>query len=374
MPIKRGLTVAKKFKVGVVGCGNISGAYLRAAKKVTDIIEVPVCADIRPAVAEAKAKEFGIKAVGLDEIYSDKSLDIILNLTLPAVHAEVNLKALNAGKHVHCEKPFALNMADAKKVMALAARKKLRVGCAPDTFLGGGLQTCRKIIDDGIIGKPVAGTAFMMCHGHEGWHPNAGFYYLKGGGPMLDMGPYYVTALIHLLGPVESVAAFTGMTFKTRIATCKELAGKKLPVEVQTHQAGVMKFRNGAIINIVMSFDVWRHTHNPIEIYGTEGSLQVPDPNTFGGQPKVWVKGSEWKDVPLSHGYAENMRIIGVADMAAGIAGKRAHRCDGSMAMHALETMLAFETSSKSGKAVKIKTQCKQPKALPVGLADGQLD
>jgi predicted dehydrogenase len=258
--------------------------------------------------------------------------------------------------------------------MELAAKSKLRVGSAPDTFLGGGLQTCRKVIDDGWIGRPVAGTAFMMCHGHESWHPNAGFYYLKGGGPMLDMGPYYITALVHLLGPVESVAGFTSMTFRERTATCKELFGKKLPVEVRTHQAGIMKFHNGAIINVVMSFDVWKHTHNPIEIYGTEGSLQVPDPNTFGGQPRVAVKGGDWKDMPFSHGYADNMRIIGVADMAAGVNRKRPHRCDGRMAVHVLEAMLAFDEASKSGKTVKLKTQCAQPTSLPVGLANGELD
>ncbi|HOK05374.1 MAG TPA: Gfo/Idh/MocA family oxidoreductase [Victivallales bacterium] len=364
----------KKFNVGLVGCGNISGAYLKAAQTFKDLIEISVCSDINMKAAEMKAKEFNLKAVPPKELYSDKSIDIILNLTLPASHSEVNKIALESGKHVHCEKPFALNITDANDVLNTAKKKNLRVGSAPDTFLGGGLQTCRKIIDDGWIGKPIAGTAFMMCHGHESWHPNAGFYYLKGGGPMLDMGPYYLTALVHLLGPIQSIMAFTEMTFKERVAICKELYGRKLPVEVQTHQAGVIKFLNGAIINIIMSFDVWKHSHNPIEIYGTEGSIQIPDPNTFGGQPKLSVKNGEWKDIPLSHGYTENMRIIGLADMAAAIIQNRQHRCNGTMATHVLEAMLAFEESSKNMKAVTLKSTCQQPAPLPIGLFNGELD
>lgn len=364
----------KKFKVGIVGCGSISGAYLRAAQTFKESIELSVCSDINIKAAEAKASEFGLEALKPEDLYSDSNIDIVLNLTLPAVHVDVNRLALNSGKHVHCEKPFAINMKDANEILKLAEQKKLKVGCAPDTFLGGGLQTCRKIIDDGWIGKPIAGTAFMMCHGHESWHPNAGFYYLKGGGPTLDMGPYYLTALVFLLGPINSVMAFTSMTFKERIATCKELYGKKLPVEVQTHQAGILKFENGAIVNIVMSFDVWKHSHNPIEIYGTEGSLQVPDPNKFGGQPHVSVKGTDWKDIPLSHGYTDNMRIIGLVDMANSIKNNRPHRCNGQMATHILETMLAFEESSKTGKTIKIKTPCIQPSPLPIGLINGELD
>ena len=202
----------KKVNVGVIGCGNISGAYL-SASKIFPIIQVVACADINAQAAQEKAEDFDSEALTVVEILQREDIEIILNLTTPQAHTEVNLKALHAGKHVHCEKPLAISKADGKRVIDLAMEKKLLVGCAPDTFLGGGLQTCRKIIDDGWIGKPVAGTAFMMCHGHESWHPNPGFYYLKGGGPLFDMGPYYLTALIHLLGPVKKVSAISAITF-----------------------------------------------------------------------------------------------------------------------------------------------------------------
>lgn len=365
--------MSKKTKVGVIGCGNISGAYFKAAKTFEDI-EITACADINMKAAKAKAEEFGIKAVTVDKLLADKSISIILNLTTPQSHVEINLKALKAGKHVHCEKPFALNREGGKKVLELAAKKGLMVGCAPDTFLGGGLQTARKAIDDGWIGKPLSGTAFMMCGGHESWHPNAGFYYLAGGGPMLDMGPYYLTALVHLLGPVKSVCAYTKMNFTERIATCEALYGQILPVEVPTHYSGIMEFANGALINIVMSFDVQAHSHNNIEIYGSEGSVKVPDPNGFGGDVVVKRKGNkEWEKLPYSHIYTDNMRSIGVADMAHAIKNKRANRTSGSLAYHVLDVMLAFEDASKAGKKIKIESTCDQPTPLPMGLINGKL-
>ncbi len=363
----------EKVKVGLIGCGNISGSYLNAVKTF-EFMEIPKCADINHAAAEAKAKEFGMQAVSIDKLLADPEIKIILNLTIPKAHTEVNLKALNGGKHVHCEKPFAITMAEGRKVMELAKKKNLLVGCAPDTFLGAGIQTCRKIIDDGWIGRPVAGTAFMMCPGHESWHPNAGFYYQTGGGPTLDMGPYYITALVNLLGPVKRVCACTSRARNERFATSKELYGKMLPVEVETHQAGVLEFANGAIITVVMSFDVWRHDHSNIEIYGTAGSLKVPDPNGFGGPVKLSRPGSEWQEIPLSHCYADNMRVIGVADMVKAIQGRRINRCSGELAYHVLDVMLAFEDSSRSGKHIVLKTTCKKPAALPLGLQKGELD
>lgn len=365
--------MSEKTKIGVIGCGNISSAYFSAAKTFVDI-EIVACADMNMEVAKAKAEEFEIKAVTVDEILSDPSISIILNLTTPQAHVEINLKALKAGKHVHCEKPFALDREGGKKVLKLAAEKGLMTGCAPDTFLGGGLQTVRKVIDDGWIGKPLSGTAFMMCGGHESWHPNAGFYYLAGGGPMLDMGPYYLTSLVHLLGPVKSVSAYTKMNFTERVVTSEPLYGQKLPVEVPTHYSGIIEFVNGTLINIIMSFDVQAQSHNNIEIYGSEGSVQVPDPNTFDGDVIVKRKGNkEWEKLPYSHIYTDNMRSIGVADMAHAIKNNRANRTSGTLAYHVLDVMLAFEEASNAGKKVEIKSTCDQPTPLPMGLINGML-
>lgn len=364
----------KKTGVGIIGCGNISETYLKTAK-VFPIIQIAACADINMEAAEKKAEEHGIKAMSVDDLLGDDDIEIILNLTTPQSHTEVNLKALHAGKHVHCEKPLAITRADGKRVIALAQKKGLLVGCAPDTFLGGGLQTCRKIIDDGCIGKPLAGTAFMMCHGHESWHPNPGFYYKKGGGPLFDMGPYYITALVNLLGPVKRVCTLSAISFKERITTCDEQAGKILPVEVPTHVAGTLEFHGGAIITIVMSFDVWYHSNHCIEIHGEEGSLQVPDPNGFAGPVHINKQGVDgWQSVPLSHGYTDNMRVIGVADMAYAIRCNRINRCSGKLGYHVLDVMKALDESSVEGKHIDIESTTERPAALPLGLNSGELD
>jgi len=299
----------------------------------------------------------------------------VINLTIPAAHAAVSLAALQAGKHVHCEKPLAVSLEDGKAVIDLAAKKGLLVGCAPDTFLGAGLQTCRKIVDDGWLGKIVSGTAFMMSRGPESWHPNPAFFYQIGAGPMFDMGPYYMTALVHLLGPVKRVAAITSRAFETRIATCQAKFGEMLPVEVPTHCSGSLQFHSGATVSVTISFDVHRHGHSPIEIYGTEGSMRVPDPNTFGGPIEVFTPTTgEWKPQAFSHPYADNMRSIGAADLAYAILGKRQHRASGDLAYHVLEVMHAFEKSSESGKHVMIQSKPQQPKAFPLGLIEGRLD
>ena len=361
-------------QAGIIGCGNISQAYLSAAKKL-DILEITSCADINMDAAKAKAADNGIKAVTVDELLANSNIEIIINLTTPQAHAEVNIQALEAGKHAHCEKPFAVTREDGKKVLDLAKQKGLMTGCAPDTFLGGGLQTCRKYIDDGWIGTPVSGTAFMCCHGHEGWHPNPGFYYLKGGGPLFDMGPYYLTALVHLLGPVKRVASVCGRALDERLATSEVANGQILPVEVSTHAAGTLEFVSGAIITVVMSFDVWKHSNHNLEIHGTEGSLKVPDPNTFGGPAFLYKAGMDgWQEVPLSHGNSENMRSIGAADMAYAIQSGRANRCAGEMAYHVLDVMHAFDESSESGTHVEIKSTCAQPSPFPLDLPAGKLD
>lgn len=363
----------KTINVGIIGCGNISGAYFRGCKPY-GIIRITACADIEPERAKAKGAEFGVRACSVEELLRDPDIQIVVNLTVPKAHAAVNLQILQQGKHAYCEKPFAVNRADGEKVLAFAKEKNLRVGCAPDTFFGGGIQTCRKLIDDGAIGEPIAATAFMVCHGHESWHPNAFFYYEKGGGPMLDMGPYYLTALVNLIGPIKRVAGSTRITFKERIATSEALKGRKIPVETPTHITGVMDFSNDAIGTIIQSFDVWSHNLPIIEIYGTEGSLCVPDPNGFGGSVRLRKAGQkEWTEIQHTH-RTDVARGIGVADMAYGLVYGRPHRASGELANHVLDVMLAFEDSSNSNQHVKIKNQCQRPAALPTGLELGVLD
>lgn len=365
----------KKVKIGVIGCGMISKAYFNGGK-LFRILDIAACADINMDAAREKAEEFGCEAVTVDEILNDPEIEIILNLTIPAVHAEIDMRALEAGKHVYAEKPLAVDRADGEKIISTAKEKKLLVGSAPDTVLGGGTQTCRKLLDDGWIGKPIAGTAFMMGHGPEGWHVNPGFYYQKGGGPMFDMGPYYLTSLITLMGPVKRVGAICGAAFKERIATSEKHFGKKLPVEVPTHYSGVLEFHNGAVINMVISFDIWGHGNNPfIELYGIEGSMKVPNPNAFGGTVSVKrADYEEWREVPLTHAYTDNMRSIGLADMAYAVRTGRPHRCSGEVAYHVLDIMHTFEESSEAGRFLEVKSTCRQPEALPLGLRHGLLD
>ncbi len=364
----------KKMKIGVIGCGMISNAYLTAATKF-DILEVVGCADMNPELAVAKAEEHGIKAMTVEELLADKKIDIVINLTPPKAHFPVTTQILEAGKHAYSEKPFGINDEETAKIMALANSRKLRVGCAPDTFLGGGQQTARKLIDDGWIGTPLSGTAMVMGRGPEKW-ANAPFFYDIGGGPMLDLGPYYITALVNLLGPAKSVTAMTFRGAKTRKCGPGSVPPfKEYPVNVNTHQAGMVEFQCGAVITVIASFEVYKHQHNPIEIYGSQGSLVVPDPNTFGGPVKVFKPGyTEWVEAPLSHGYVENSRSIGAADMAYAIQKKRSHRASGELANHVLEVMMAFDKSSAAGKKITLKTTCERPAALPLGLEAGLLD
>jgi predicted dehydrogenase len=364
-----------KIKIGIVGCGNIFPAYVKGSR-MFPILDLVACADIDMERAKARAAEFGVpKACTVDELLADPEIGIVVNLTIPKAHAAVNLAAIAAGKHVYCEKPLAVTRGDGAKTLAAAKAKGVRVGCAPDTFFGGGIQTCRKLIDDGWIGEPVAATAFMTCHGHESWHPSPEFYYEAGGGPMLDMGPYYLTALISLAGPIHRVTGSTRITFAERLITSQPKYGKRVKVEVATHVAGVMDFATGAIGTIITSFDVWAAVLPRIEIYGTTGSLSVPDPNTFGGTVRVRRAGAQdWSDIPLTHGYTENSRGIGVADMAYGLLTGRPHRASGDLAYHVLDVMHAFEDASQSGRHVEIKSTCTRPAALPLGLRPGELD
>jgi predicted dehydrogenase len=364
----------KRVGVGIIGCGNISPAYLKAATGFP-ILEIVALADVNPAAAEARASEFGLVARSIEAVLADPAIEIVLNLTIPKAHVEVGLRAIAAGKHVHSEKPLGINVAEARKLIAAAEQKGVRLGCAPDTFLGGAHQTARKLIDEGAIGRPIGGTAFFMCPGHERWHPNPAFYYLTGGGPMLDMGPYYITDLVNLLGPVARVSGMATRLRSERLITSEPLNGERIPVEVATHVAGTLQFVDGAVVTMTMSFDVPKHKHAPIEIYGDKASLLVPDPNYFGGDIEYAGIGEDWRTIPTQHAYADgNYRIIGVADMAHAIRADRPHRASGALAFHVLEVMEAFQRSSDSGAVVAIESRPDRPAMLPLGLAAGALD
>jgi predicted dehydrogenase len=360
--------------IGIIGCGNISEAYLKAASQFP-ILDIRGLADQRPEAAETRGSQFGLPVRSVDELLEDPSVEIIVNLTIPAAHVEVGLKAVRAGKHVHSEKPLGTSTAQARTLLDEAGRRGLRVGCAPDTFLGGSHQTCRKLIDEGAIGRPVAGSAFFMCPGHERWHPSPAFYYAEGGGPMLDMGPYYITALVNLIGPVARVSGAATRARSERTITSEPLKGTRIPVEVATHVAGTLEFVSGATVTIAMSFDVPKHRHAPIELYGTEASLIVPDPNRFGGKIEIAKAGGDWAEVPTEHPYHDgNYRILGVADLAHAIREGRPHRASGELALHVLEIMEAFQTSSDHGTHVSIGTRPERPEMVPAGPGGGPLD
>lgn len=352
------------LRVGIVGCGNISGIYFKSLASYQST-EVVACADLDLARAKEVGEKQGVPGMSTADLIGRDDVDLVLNLTVPKAHAEVALAALEHGKHVYNEKPLTISREDGKKLLSMASERGLRVGCAPDTFLGAGLQTCRSLIDQGVIGEPVASHAFMLCHGHESWHPSPEFYYEQGGGPMFDMGPYYLTALIHLIGPIRRVSGSSRITFPERTITSEAKRGKVIEVETPTHIAGIMDFDNGAIGEITTSFDVWHSKLPCISVYGREGSMIVPDPNGFGGE--IYVRGAkspDWELRPLTHGFAENSRGLGVLDIAYAIAENRPHRASGQLAYHVLDAMHAFEDSSREGRHVLLEPGATQPAAL----------
>lgn len=353
------------LRVGIVGCGNISGIYFQNLGRYRST-EVVACADLDLGRAQETAAKHGLqKALSTEQLLADPDVDLVLNLTIPNAHASVALAAIEAGKHVYNEKPLTISFSDGKKLIDSASAKGLRVGCAPDTFMGAGIQACRKLIDDGTIGEPIACEAHMQCHGHESWHPSPEFYYQKGGGPMLDMGPYYLTALVNLMGGIKRVAGFARATFPTRTITSQPKHGVVIDVETPTHIAGSMEFASGAIGMVVQSFDVWHGNVPPLIVHGTEGSLLVGDPNAFGDAVQVRLKGdSEWQAVNLAHNFAENSRGVGVLDIAHAIEEERPHRASGDLALHVLEAMHAFGESSVSGSYRVLETSVARPASM----------
>jgi predicted dehydrogenase len=352
-----------KTRIAIVGCGNISDTYFKNCLEFG--LDIAACTDMDMSRAEAKAAQFGLTARPLNEVFADPSIELIVNLTPPNAHAEISRAALNAGKHVYSEKPLAINRKDGAQLLELAQRKGLRVGCAPDTFLGAGLQTCRKLIDDGLIGEPVAAVAFMAGRGMEMWHPNPDFFYQPGAGPMFDIGPYYLTTLVSMLGPVRRLTGSTRISFPERLITSEPLAGTKIKVNTPTHVTGILDFVGGPVATVITSFDVWAANLPQVEIYGAEGSLSLPDPNTFGGPVRVKsAKDEEWQEVPLLNGRTEESRGLGVRDMAAAMREDRSHRASAEMAFHVLDLMQSFEEASTSGQHIEIQSRCERPAAL----------
>ncbi len=359
-------TGIKPTNVGIIGCGVISTIYLQNCT-ASDQLNVLACADLDLSRARAQAARFNVpRAETVEELLADPSIDIIINLTVPAAHAAVGRAALQASKSVYNEKPLAVTREDGQMLLDEAGQRGLRVGCAPDTFLGGGLQTCRALIDQGTIGRPVAATAFMLGRGPEAWHPDPEFFYKVGGGPMFDIGPYYLTALVALLGPVRRVTGSARISFPERTIGSEPKRGASIKVETPTHLAGVLDFESGPIATLVTSFDVWAAEVPRIEIYGSDGTLSLPDPNTFGGPVRLLQAGSDrWVDVPLTHGHTVDSRGLGVADMAEAIRQGRPHRAGGELAYHVLDIMHAIHEASEQGQHINLDSTCSRPDPMP---------
>ncbi len=351
--------MGQPVNVGVVGCGAISAQYFPTIDRLPGLRLVAV-ADLDPERAREAVRPYpGVDVLTVAELVADPRVDVVLNLTIPAAHTEIALLAIAAGKDVYTEKPLAATAEEAERVLRAAGAARVRVGCAPDTVLGTGTQTARKAIDDGLIGTPRAATATMITPGHERWHPNPDFYYIPGGGPLLDMGPYYVTSLVTLLGPVTSVIGAASRTRSKRTIGSGPRQGEEIQVTVDTHVTGVLTHASGALSTLVMSFDGTATRASNIEVHGEKGSLVVPDPNHVDGS--VLVSGPDgWRDLPASAGYVGAGRGVGLADFAATPAG-REPRAGGALAFHVLDVMEALLSSAHTGVAVTVTSTCERP-------------
>ncbi|MFC9353638.1 Gfo/Idh/MocA family protein [Arthrobacter sp. NPDC057013] len=356
--------MGKPVNVGIIGCGAIIAQYLANFRRL-DQIELVAVADLDQARAQAVADDYdGVRALSVDGLLAADDVDLVLNLTIPAAHAEVALKAIAAGKSVYGEKPLAATTAEARQVLEAAREAGVVVGCAPDTVLGTGIQTARKAIDDGLIGAPISATATMVTPGHERWHPNPDFYYQPGGGPLLDMGPYYVSALVTLLGPVVSVIGAASHTRSERTIGSGARAGETVPVNIDSHVTGVLVHASGALSTLFMSFDAVKSKSPNIEIHGERGSLVVPDPNHFDGDVQLFALGADdWQTLPVSAGYVDSGRGFGIADLAATPSGSEP-RAGGQLAYHALEVMESVLASARTGSAVQIQSTAERPEAV----------
>ncbi len=374
---ERMFIIMKKVKIAMIGVGSISGIYLKnLTEKFLEIELIGVCDLVRER-AEKAQEEYKIPKIyeTMHDAFKDEEVDIVLNLTRPYEHFDVTSAALNAGKHVYSEKPLGATFEEGVKLVELAEAKGLMLGGAPDTFLGAGIQTCKKLIDDGAIGDVIGSACFMIGHGHETWHPDPAFYYQFGGGPMMDMGPYYVTALVNLIGGISGVTGVTKANFPQRIITSKPKCGEIVDVECPTHVTGTIQFDNGALGTIITTFDVYYNQQARFEIYGTKGTLIVPDPNHFGGPIKLFrPEDGEYKEMPLMFDYKENSRGLGLADMAKALSEGREFRANYKQTLHVLEVLTAFEKSSKEQKYYPLTTKYVPEMAMKNNPIHGILD
>ena len=366
-----------KVNVGIIGCGSISGPYMEGCRDF-DVLNIVSCADLVSEKALRLADEYGIpNPCSIEDLLNDPEIQVVLNLTPPRAHDAINRASILAGKHTYSEKPLGITRSEGSRAISAAKHAGVRLGCAPDTFLGSAFQTCRLLLDEGQIGEPVAVTAFMISHGWEHWHPAPHFYYQIGGGPMLDTGPYYITTLVSLLGPIKQVTGLSRITFPERRITSEPYSGEAVQVETPTHIAGIMEFENGTICTLITSFDLWTNNSSLLEIYGTEGSISLPDPGMYGGALKIIRRDSKnWEEIQHTHSYHPEKfcRGIGVADFASALSSGRPHRANDDLAYHVLDVMLAFNESSKSEKHIRIASRCDRPDPIPKGLNGRELE
>ncbi len=363
--------MTKNLGVGIIGCGNISAAYLQLAPMFKGY-EIVAVADINMGNANARAAEFGVRAETVEGLLAADDIDLVINLTIPAAHVEVSRAILQAGKHVYSEKPFVLSLAEAQELGDIAKVNDLRIGSAPDTFVGGSHQLARTLIDEGTIGAVTSGAAVVMSSGMEDWHPNPDFFFQEGGGPILDLGPYYICNFVQLLGPVAKVTSFTGAAQTNRTIQNGPRLGETVPVETPTTIHSVLSFESGAIITLLASWDVWASNHPIMELYGTEGTMNLPDPNFFGGTLTVTKRAGEPVEKNWDHPFSipnfeetrANYRGAGLADMALAISQGRPHRCNNEFATHVVEVMTAILEAGETGTVLKMKTTCDRPEVL----------
>jgi predicted dehydrogenase len=358
--------VGKPLSVGIVGVGTISSQYITVVESLEELHLVAV-SDIDLQRAQHVAGTLrDVVALSPEELYRHPGVDVVLNLTTPAHHAGVALAAIEAGRSVYGEKPLATSTADGRRILDAARTAGVLVGCAPDTVLGTGIQTARKAIDDGLIGTPISATATMVTPGHELWHPAPDFYYQPGGGPLFDMGPYYLSALVTLLGPISSVTGMSSRTRSTRSIATGPRGGAVVPVDVDTHVTALLRHESGAITTLVMSFDAVATRSSNLEVHGEAGTLAVPDPNIFSGTVDFRALGSaEWRTLEASAGYSDAGRGVGLLDLARTPTGQEP-RAGGSLALHVLDVMESVLTAASHGAAVDILSTTQRPPAVPL--------
>lgn len=386
----------KTAKIGVIGCGTISDLYITDLKEMFSNVEVVACADLFEEKAAATAEKYGIRKLTVDDLINDDEVEIVLNLTIPQAHTELNLKALEAGKHVYCEKPLAPTLEEARLVIEKAKEKGLRLGGAPDMFFSAPIQTCRKLLDEKTIGE-VTHTFSFVCHpGHEIWHPAPEYYYKKGGGPVLDLGPYHISALVNLLGPVKTIRCVSRKSFSEREIYSHPKRGQKITVEIPTYYTGILEFESGVVCTLVYSFETWNSTVPSMEIHGTEGSIFMPNPGFWGGVPRLFTA-DEYKatydnegnilkyvigeeKLPFFHEVESPYHVspkeqkgYGIADMAAAIEEGRPHRTSPEFIYHVLEILVGIDESASSGETYYMKSSCERPERVPEGLPLGEI-